>query len=37
MAIGLAGHRRTESDAAMAFPMHAYEYDMALVTVELEL
>ena len=36
MAIGLAGHiRRTESDAAMAFPMHAY--DMALFTVELEL
>ena len=35
MAIGLAGHRRTESDAAMAFPMHAY--DMDLVTVELEL
>ena len=35
MAIGLAGHRRTESDAAMAFPMHAY--DMAVVTVELEL
>ena len=35
MAIGLAGHRRTESDAAMAFPMHAY--DMDLVTAELEL